>query len=277
MSRRRDRPPPAPRGPPLRPVAPGAPALAPPPRAPRSRSLTHGGLRSQTAPREGQGWRVRGSPGWPAPTRGSARRSRSTAASGRSPTTRLLERRGYRVTSGAARRGRRGLPPQGGQDGEPTRWFFTRSIPRARSQASAAPPPAGRADLRGRTYRHAETDEGRTRTSRASAFRFTWEYWDDGHQRNLAVGGSRRPRRVLPAPISIAPRSPRAPPEDDDPGERRRAAAVAGRCRRRAGREESWREGGEANPFVAAAVIGLSHPALLLRPAVRRASPSVWR
>jgi len=77
------------------------------------------------------------------------------------------------------------------REGEPDRWFFTRSIPRRGvgelpAAAGATPPPA--LTYEGRTYRLAETTEGTYEEDPGDREqKTTWEYWDDGRRHNLAV------------------------------------------------------------------------------------------
>jgi hypothetical protein len=77
------------------------------------------------------------------------------------------------------------------KDGEPTRWFFTRKIDREAVSGlgggrPASPPPALTYDSR--AYRYAETNEGTYEEEPGQRVpKTTWEYWDDGRQRNLAV------------------------------------------------------------------------------------------
>ncbi len=150
------------------------------------------------------------------------------------------------------------------KDGEPTRWFFTRSIPRAVVSGldpgrPAAPPSA--LTYEGRTYRYAETTEGTYEDEPGERVpKTTWEYWDDGRQRNLAVElwGDRvdcyHGAYIDPAAVTLA-----AAPEGDGPAEGVGAvgvASLAGAAARLAtGAKARSTGGGEANPFVTAAVI----------------------
>src|SRR5262249_17714811 len=77
------------------------------------------------------------------------------------------------------------------KDGEPTRWFFTRRIPREAVTGlgegrPASPPPA--LTYESRAYRYAETNEGTYEDEPGQRIpKTTLEYWDDGRRRNLAV------------------------------------------------------------------------------------------
>ena len=150
------------------------------------------------------------------------------------------------------------------KDGEPTRWFFTRGIPRAAVTGldpgrPAAPP--GTLTYEGRTYRYAETDEGTYEDEPGERVaKTTWEYWDDGHQRNLAVEvwGDGRVDCYHGAYIDPVAVTLEAPLADDGPGEgggMAAAASLIGAAARLAGAKAGAKGGGGANPFVAAAVI----------------------
>ncbi len=77
------------------------------------------------------------------------------------------------------------------QEGSPTRWFFTRSIPREGvgdlpGGRPSSPPPT--LTYGGQTYRYAETTEGTYEQDPGDRVqKATWEYWDDGRRHNLAV------------------------------------------------------------------------------------------
>src|SRR5262249_29650040 len=83
------------------------------------------------------------------------------------------------------------------QEGNPTRWFFTRRIPAeavtvaggasvAKHTAGQAPPPALTYD--GQSYRYTDKTEGTYEDEPGQRTgKTTWEYWDAGHVRNLAV------------------------------------------------------------------------------------------
>ena len=77
------------------------------------------------------------------------------------------------------------------QEGTPTRWFFTRKISRETvtglgSGRPSSPPPMLTYESRG--YAYAETNEGTYEDEPGQRVpKTTWEYWDDGRGRNLAV------------------------------------------------------------------------------------------
>jgi Domain of unknown function (DUF4178) len=77
------------------------------------------------------------------------------------------------------------------QEGSPTRWFFTRSIPKKAVgglPGGSQPSPPQSLTYEGRTYRYAETTQGTYEQDPGNRERkATWEYWDDGRQHNLAV------------------------------------------------------------------------------------------
>jgi hypothetical protein len=77
------------------------------------------------------------------------------------------------------------------KEGEPTRWFFTRGIARETvtglgSGRPSSPPPT--VSYESRAYAYAETNEGTYEDEPGQRVpKTTWEYWDDGRRRNLAV------------------------------------------------------------------------------------------
>src|SRR5581483_4699764 len=81
------------------------------------------------------------------------------------------------------------------QDGAPIRWFFTRSIPRARVQglpAGSAPPsrdaPPPALSYENERYQFAERTDGTYEDEPGQRVpKTTWEYWDANRTRNLAV------------------------------------------------------------------------------------------
>jgi hypothetical protein len=75
-------------------------------------------------------------------------------------------------------------------EGAPTRWFFTRQIPRVEVTPGidprGEPPPT--LTQAGRAFRYAESTEGTYEDEPGQRVqKTTWEYWDDAHQQNLAV------------------------------------------------------------------------------------------
>ena len=109
---------------------------------------------------------------------------------------------GYRVHEWCCEQGdvtgyllKEGDPKQG-----PVRWFFTREIPtesvivaggerladRCKRTTGAQPPDT--VEREGATYHYADTTDGTHEdASGARVRKVTWDYWDGGHARNLAV------------------------------------------------------------------------------------------
>jgi Domain of unknown function (DUF4178) len=154
------------------------------------------------------------------------------------------------------------------KDGEPTRWFFTRKIPREAVTGlgdgrPASPPPA--LTYESRSYRHAETNEGTYEEEPGQRVpKTTWEYWDDGRQRNLAVelwpdgrvdcyhGAYIEPDQVTPAAGAEGDREEGSAA----PGRNVAAAGLAGLTAAAAARAAKGGKpgGGGGNPFIAAMV-----------------------
>jgi hypothetical protein len=148
------------------------------------------------------------------------------------------------------------------KEGEPTRWFFTRSIPAAAvtgpggdavtKRPSGAETPPATLTYDGESYRYAETTDGTyeeepgQRTGKA-----TWEYWDAAHLRNLAVEvwpdgriDCYRGTYIEPGQVTLTSAAAARAEDATTPAARRIAPAA------RPGR--TWTL--VANPFLAAAV-----------------------